>query len=244
MPDPLIGFGLLAFSGIAGWSAVRGEWQRKLMAKLPTTPIRRARTGLVELKGQVVPLHEPMRAPMSGQLCVWYRFSVQEEFRDKRRHHKWVTIASGREEHDFLIEDETGRAIVRPKGAEFFLDDELHGVTALLNRADDRAIDAMRRVGVKADGFFGRMRNLRYVERLIPPGEELYVIGRARPCGQVEAQGSGATVVIDRKGSDFLISDKNEEKLSSHLATGSWFSGILAMLFFLGALAWMVAGPG
>lgn len=84
----------------------------------PTSRIRSAAQGLVELKGALdAGGHAPLISPLSEIECLWYRFRV-EEYRRSGKSSKWKTVEQGVSERPFLLLDETGSCWVDPKGAQ------------------------------------------------------------------------------------------------------------------------------
>lgn len=84
----------------------------------PTSRIRSAAQGLVELKGEVdAGGHAPLVSPLSETDCLWYRFRV-EEYRRSGKTSKWKTVEQGVSERPFLLLDDTGSCWIDPKGAQ------------------------------------------------------------------------------------------------------------------------------
>lgn len=103
-----------------GWYSLRWLRIARLVEDMPTSRIRSAAQGYVELAGRCRPLDgTSQQAPLTGRPCVWWRYTVQRRSGgDDRRRDKWVTVASGRSELPFLLDDGTGTCIVQPAGAE------------------------------------------------------------------------------------------------------------------------------
>lgn len=84
----------------------------------PTSRIRSAAQGLVELKGHVdAGGHEPLISPLSGKSCLWYRFMV-EEYRGSGRNRQWRTVEKGLSDRPFILRDATGDCWIMPEDAE------------------------------------------------------------------------------------------------------------------------------
>lgn len=113
----LAGFVLLACRGAMG--RLR---QAHVIADIPTSRVRSAAQGYVELQGTSRLLPGPPNiAPLTGQNCCWWSYRVQQKVvrrRGGRTEVSWKTISSGVSEEPFLLEDETGRCVVDPWGAE------------------------------------------------------------------------------------------------------------------------------
>lgn len=84
----------------------------------PTSRIRSAAQGLVELNGELdAGGHAPLISPLTETDCLWYRFRV-EEYRRSGKSSRWRTVEQGMSERPFLLRDATGSCWVDPQGAE------------------------------------------------------------------------------------------------------------------------------
>ena len=151
--DPEQGFALLLLLGISlfGFERfLRLQARRRLMQDTPTSRIRSAAQGYVELEGwaENSPA-SPIFSPLTHTACTWYRYKVEERSTDSKGRTEWKTIRSGISPHLFLLDDNTGECVIDP----------------------DRAIvePAHKRVWQTGD--------LRYTEELILPLEQLYALG-------------------------------------------------------------------
>ncbi|MEW6165228.1 MAG: hypothetical protein AB1642_09225 [Pseudomonadota bacterium] len=86
----------------------------RAVADTPTSSVASAAQGYVELLGRGRPPGgEPLRAPLNGLPCLWYRYQIE-----RRQDDKWVTQGSGESTDSFLLDDGTGRCLIDPEGAE------------------------------------------------------------------------------------------------------------------------------
>ena len=106
---------LLTIFGFAG--AFYFFMRKRIMEDTPTSKIRSAAQGYVELDG-VGDLLEgpPIIAPLTGATCTWYSYKIEQHRRSGKNSH-WSTIEKGTSEDLFLIIDDTGQCIVDPEGA-------------------------------------------------------------------------------------------------------------------------------
>ena len=108
---------------VALWVCFRALQRARMMEDMPTSKLRSAAQGYVELEGwaRLMP-GDPIHAPLSGLPCTWYSYEVEklETGVDSqgRRRSEWRTIEKGISEAIFFLEDGTGRCIVDPDGAE------------------------------------------------------------------------------------------------------------------------------
>jgi len=85
---------------------------------VPRSRIRSAALGYVEVHGRARPLGDPLRGPLSGRPCVWYRTRM---FRSKKHNNPPPPAGHaplGTADRAFVIADETGACLVAPLGAD------------------------------------------------------------------------------------------------------------------------------
>jgi len=137
-------------------------WRRlRLVEDVPTSKIRSAAQGVVELQGTARALPGPeLVAPGTQIPCLWYRYRLEERVHHGQ-HDSWRTVESRTSGDLFLIEDETGRSIIDPDDAE------------VISSATD-------------SGWRGTDR--RWKEERIIEGDPLYVMGEFQTHSAVEEQ--------------------------------------------------------
>ena len=111
----------VAISG-GGWFAFRSLHIARLIEDTPTSRVRSAAQGYVELAGRCRPLDGTQNlAPLTQRPCVWWKYRVQQRTESGpsgKRRQSWRTVSSGRSEQPFMLDDGTGECIVQPAGAE------------------------------------------------------------------------------------------------------------------------------
>lgn len=134
----------------------------------PTSKIRSAAQGLVELVGQVeAGGNPPLVSPLAGHPCLWYRFTV-EELQRRGRNTEWRTIERGSSDRPFLLRDDTGTCRIQPGAAE------VHPRRRRRWEGNQR-----RPLGHTAPtGVLGLLgRRYRYTEEWLQEGDQLYALG-------------------------------------------------------------------
>jgi len=123
--DPVaVGFAvaaLVAGSAYGSWRTWRNVSNVRLIEDTPTAKIRSAPQGYVELEGLGKLMDgPPIIARLSGLPCVWYRYKIEEyvTHAGNRNQSRWETIAKGESTETFWLQDDTGRVVVDPEGAE------------------------------------------------------------------------------------------------------------------------------
>lgn len=145
------------------------------MEDLPTSKIRSAAQGYVELAGtaRLMP-GEPIRAPLSGADCTWYAYKIEKResssFNGTDRE-TWRTLKQGVSDSIFHLDDDTGRCIIDPEGAEVSASIKLrwHGQSPSPEAAP--MASSSRWWSLLAIGRY------RYTEQRIEPGDALYATG-------------------------------------------------------------------
>jgi len=118
-------FWLLALGaavGGGGWFAFRWLHIARMIEDTPTSRVRSAAQGYVEVAGRCRPLDGARNlAPLTHRPCVWWHYRIQKRTSSGppgKRRTTWRTVNSGRSEQPFLLDDGTGECIVQPGGAE------------------------------------------------------------------------------------------------------------------------------
>jgi E3 Ubiquitin ligase len=112
----LLNLGVAVTAG--AWFAFRWLHAARLVEDTPTSRLRSAAQGYVEIEGRARPLAaEHAFAPLTRRDCVWWRYRIQHrsDSGSDRRREQWRMVASGRSETPFVIDD--GECIVQPSGA-------------------------------------------------------------------------------------------------------------------------------
>lgn len=91
--------------------------QSRLIHDTPTSRIRSAHQGYVELEGVGRLMGKETVCPLTDTPCLWWFYKVEEK-RGSGKNSKWVTLEKEISEEPFYLEDATGRCVVKPSGAE------------------------------------------------------------------------------------------------------------------------------
>lgn len=159
--------GLLSLAVAAG-SYAR---YRRAMATA-TTPTGAVEPGFVEVSGEAGPAGDPATTPFTGAAALCYEWRVEE-----RRGDGWATVALDEDGAPFRVDDGSGPALVDPAGADRRFDEERRVEVA----ADEAPPERVAAFLATHPDLAAPERDRRYVERFLPPGAEVYVLGQARP---------------------------------------------------------------
>ena len=94
--------------------------RRRLILDTPQSKIRSASLGLVEISGLAVGPYT-MIAPITARPCYYFRTTVWE-WKQNGKSKQWIKVAAECMHVPFFVDDNTGRMMVDPRGAEL----ELH----------------------------------------------------------------------------------------------------------------------
>jgi hypothetical protein len=227
---PWIGLAIAVFALFASLRACR---RKRLIDNLPTSKTQGVFIGLVELKG-TVQCEQPLVSYLDAASCVYYIYNVEERWSRlvtetesdgkggtrtvTRRESGWTSVASETESTAFYLQDDTGNILVRPEGARI----EALGV---LDRTCT-PFDPLYYGKGPAGGIMDSDHVRRFTESVIPLQAPLFLVGQARERQDVVAP----EIAADPKASDYLISVRTQEQVSSGLGWQIW------LFFFLGAL--------
>lgn len=143
---------------------------------LPTSKIRSAAQGYVELEGIANLLSgEPVIAPLSRQPCAWWKYSVEEKrtvYSNGRRSSQWTTLEASTSGDLFELTDDTDACVVDPDGAK-----------VLPNRSLTWYGNTRRPAGAPKKSSWIGFGRFRYHEETIRPGSALYALGWFRTEG-------------------------------------------------------------
>ncbi len=189
---------------------------------LPTTKIRSAAQGYVEIQGtQKYIADNPTIAPLSLLPCTWYRYQIEHAVKDR-----WFVIEKGESTQPFIIEDETGECIIDPTNAQIS--------TTLIEcwKGFKRYPQGQPKNFIwRLLGAFGRYR---YYEWRMDEGMFLYAAGNFSTQEEIN--------YLKREGQNqtapFVLSSNSHKQLIFRYKMNAlvWFIGYVAMLVIIGWL--------
>jgi|KBSSwiStaDraftv2_1062776.scaffolds.fasta_scaffold279456_2 hypothetical protein len=172
---PIMAAVALVTGPVLFWRGFRHIRVCRLIENTPTARIRSMAMGLVELNGKVE-ARSDLIAPFSGKRCAHWQ--VQIAVRGKRKG-SWTVVHRNHSGNPFFLQDDTGIAMVFPEGSDcrirFGTDEECSGfnlpeVYADYVRENPGALNALNRYGW-----------LRFRERTLEDGMQVYILGTATP---------------------------------------------------------------
>jgi len=149
--------------------------RKRLLLTTPTSKIRSAALGLVEVNG-VADGPYTISAPITGKPCFLYHTTAWEQ-RARKRKEEWEKVADETLHLPFFIDDSTGRLLIEPLGADLDLHRDFreeYAETFFCSNLDE--------IPPRISAFVSRHgilpgRRLRIEERSIKPDDPIFVAG-------------------------------------------------------------------
>jgi hypothetical protein len=111
-----LGIGLLLFTkGLLLYRRYR------MLSDMPRMPIRSVAMGLVEIEGVAIPV-QPVLSPVTRTPCLLYKVEISSVEREKGGYESCTSLGTDRFRGKFLLQDETGKILVDPEGANLHLE--------------------------------------------------------------------------------------------------------------------------
>lgn len=209
--DPLFAINqltLLAAVGVAGglYLFIRGFRllaRKRLLSNTPTSRIRSASMGLVEISGRATGPYV-LRTPIAGIPCFLYRTTAWQKG-DEGRSKEWKKVAEETLHVPFFLDDGTGQLLIQPQGAELDLHRDLrqdYSDTIFSPHATGEILNFLARHGVRPND------NIRVEECSIRPQSQLFIVGTLgenpgvdvkpiSPTGDTPGSGLHLTIALD-----------------------------------------------
>jgi len=148
--------------------------RKRLIMNTPASKIRSAAIGLVEVSGLAAGPYSIV-APISGVPCYYYR-TMAWQWKREGKNNQWVKVADESYHVPFFLEDNTGRVLVNPQGAEMEIHRDLqeefsHSLFSSALPVPTNVAGFLMRHGVGTDS------KLKLEEYCIKPKNALFILG-------------------------------------------------------------------
>lgn len=172
------GVGLAVIGAFAGvyvfYRGFRLLQRKRLILNTPASKIRSAAMGLVEINGLAVGPYT-MTAPITGVACYYFH-STAWQWQQRGKNSQWVKVAEERVHVPFFLDDNTGRVLVDPQGAEMDIHRDFHDEfgTSLFSSTMEipsNISSFLARHGVSTD------KKIKVEEYCIKPKNALFILG-------------------------------------------------------------------
>ena len=163
----------------ASWYYSEKQKIMRFMRKTPLCSIRDAKAGsVVRLVGRVRSNGQLIESPISHRKCVYYNATV-EEYRSSGKTGQWVQIIREFNAVDFLLLDDTGRALVRTAAIKSLVVRDTERKSGMLNDPAPDLESFLTRHGHRSTGWIFN-KNIRYREGIFDVDETIAVVGTVR----------------------------------------------------------------
>lgn len=92
----------------------------KVIADTPLVPVRSVAMGRVQIHGRAIG-EKTLLSPVSNQTCFLYQVQIDRFFANRQGQGRWDPYLTDGGSVSFYLEDDTGKVLVDPKGAELDL---------------------------------------------------------------------------------------------------------------------------
>ncbi|MEM7363781.1 MAG: LemA family protein [Pseudomonadota bacterium] len=201
----------LILPALLAWGAFRLIKTKRLQENIPTSKTAGVVYGMSEVTGKLVATDpdNTLTGPLSTLPCTWYHYVIQER-RQAGKNENWVTVHTETKKQPFYCEDDEGQIRIFPGQAEV----------------------------VTTHSSSKRQGDRRYSEKRLMPGDELYVLGKAKPDKTV----GNELVLSHEKGSPFIVANVPEADIMFKKAIGGFsmlavgISLLFMIVIFLGGI--------
>lgn len=171
-----LALGWLAYGRLDPSSASRRAFRRAVHKKIADV-----KNGeLVKIAGRIEAVDRALRSPLGAHRCAYYETVigfVMEELRHPQHADPSVLVRE-RYARELYVEDDTGKALIEVGTARIVVARESHRRGELTHAPSARVRSYLERHGYDASAFQGR--TLLCEERILEPGDEIWVFGAAR----------------------------------------------------------------
>jgi hypothetical protein len=115
----IIGFILGLYWFFKGFGIFR---EYKVLADTPLVPIRSVAMGRVQVHGRAIG-EKMLLSPVSNQACFLYQVQIDRLLAQRQSHGGWDPFLTDMGSVRFYLEDDTGKVLVEPRGAELDLEE-------------------------------------------------------------------------------------------------------------------------
>ncbi|GJM61876.1 MULTISPECIES: hypothetical protein [Persicobacter] len=204
-----IGFIILGFIIFSHFFTEKAIVKRKLK-KAPLKKIKNFRNGqTARIVGQVVPVNEALKAPLSGRACAEYHVEVQQK-KSQGKSSKWVKVIDDQKSIPFLIKEGDHFAIIEASEKRSYIVKDAKFDSGFLNDASPKLKQYLKNHGHDDENWLGMNKSFKYHEGILEPGEKIAVYGEGRwvTAQELELPEAFGKILVMQSGMDALyISD-------------------------------------
>ena len=148
--------------------------RKRLILNTPASKIRSASMGLVEVNGLAAGPYT-LTAPLTGAACYYFR-SMAWQWQKRGKNSEWVKVADESFHVPFFLDDNTGRVLIDPQGAEMDIHRDFH------DEFSTSLFSSSLEVPANVFAFLGRHgvsndKKIKIDEYCIKPKNALFILG-------------------------------------------------------------------
>jgi len=185
--------------------------RRRLILDTPFSKIRSASMGMVEISGLAVGPYT-MVAPLTSRPCYYYRTLVWE-WKQSGRSKQWVKVAGESRHVPFFVDDNTGRMLIDPRGAELELHRDFRQEFSDSFFSTKEPVPDTVRIFLARHGVLTNHK-IKVEEFCIKPKNALFIMGTL-------AENPGISVTAEPIADDEVIRSVDRQRLSVFLSAGA-----------------------
>ncbi len=249
-------FGLffLIGGGLILTDAARQYLVAQRIRNTPTSKARGVAVGLVELSGKAK-CPEMLVSPITKTPSAYYEVIAQYYYHTKNSS-GWRAFYRDVSAKRFYLEDDTGKVLIEPKGADISipadftfqgtLNDRMFFGLLPSNQVDKKVLEYLEqnpKAKEAAKHYSGRQ--LRFLEYDIAEGDALYVLGSAETLEGAASTVSSENLIVRKNGRDkiMMISDSSEKQLLTNLSIRFYLEAFFgSFMVFFALIAMLFAG--
>ena len=207
-------------------TAVRNK---RIVADTPTSKVRSAAQGYVELSGQGQAPEDGERlvSPLTRTPCLWYETLVERARSggSGAGGRCWSTVSQETSSEFFLIKDGTGECIIDPEAAQVSTDDEYvwYGSRARPTRRPNK--DGFGRI-MDRIGASMALGGYRYSEKIIRGNQTVYAIGLFKTIGgagaELDAKADVRDLVREWKANSAALLERFDQNKDGEIDLKEW----------------------
>jgi hypothetical protein len=195
------------------WNGLNDFMLLRFVRDTPTSDIAAMASGDVEVIGEARQLDGTLNAPLSGEDCLAYEYTV-EQYESGDQGSREI-VDSGSSDAVFAVDDGTDVAAIKPDGADLVVDWDVvepgEGEGGPRSQSGNEPSAAREIAGALAGS-----EQRTYKEKLIRPGEDIYVFGEASTHAE-----QGVKLIEEGDNPVYLISNKPEDEIAESFST--WY---------------------
>lgn len=234
-------------------SGVQHYFDGRRITAQEVTPIGRLESGPVAIAGTARPASEGvLSAPFTDRDCVAFTYRVKETDGKDRSE---PFIAEGTESVPFYVEDGTGEVLVRPEAADI----ELERGTEIIVKRDEQPPETIERFLSRRDdigepteplieALWPGVGTRSFRERLLAPGDKVYVFGDATRRPSREFDDTDIEVTRGAEGGHaeprtFIVSNQPKEAVSGGHRSGGRLAVVIGVFLIVIGAAFVASTP-